>query len=113
MNGINNNLNPRIIRQVLFFVSILSIYLITVYFFGFLIGSIVNTVLIVALMFYIRRNQNALKLFGFSGGVLGGKTEGTFGNQNIKIRYSCMSCGVEVKNVNCQNCGSRIKKPIF
>jgi hypothetical protein len=103
----DGSLKPVIRRQLLFMGMSLGIYLVVTYFFGFLAGFIANTAVLVAVMFLIRKKRpNALRLFGFS-------NESTYSNQEIRLKYSCLSCGAEVKGLECDKCGSKMKKPRF
>ena len=37
-----------------------------------------------------------------------------FSDNSTKMRYICISCGSEMKGiVECNKCGSKMKKPIF
>jgi len=106
----NGNLKPDWAKQLLFIGGSLGLSLLFTYFFGFFVGFVLNLLLIVGIIFYIRSRQSkALKSFGFSderigGGFLSGRTE---------LKYSCLSCGSEVKGARCKKCGSNMKKPLF
>jgi hypothetical protein len=104
------NLRPDLRRQLMFIGGSLGLSLLFTYLFGFLVGFVLNLVFFVGIMFYIRSKQlRALKSFGFSDervgrGFFSGRTE---------LKYSCLSCGAEVKGARCKKCGSSMKKPIF
>ncbi len=105
-----NNLKSDLKRQILFIGASLGLSLLFTYLFGFIVGFILNLAFFIGIMFYIRsRQMRALKSFGFSDervgrGFLSGRTQ---------LRYSCLSCGAEVKDIRCKRCGSSMKKPIF
>jgi hypothetical protein len=103
----DENLKPLIKRQLLLIGASFGIYLIVTYFFGFMAGFIANIAVLLAIVFFIRRKQpNALRMFGFS-------NRSTYSNHEIKLKYSCLACGAEVKGLECDKCGSKMKKPIF
>jgi hypothetical protein len=103
----DESLKPLIKRQLLLMGVGLGIYFVVTYFFGFMAGFIANIAVLLAIIFFIRRKQpNALRMFGFS-------NKSTYSNHEIKLKYSCLSCGAEVKGLECDKCGSKMKKPIF
>lgn len=104
--NVDDSLKPLIKRQLLFIGVSFGIYLVFTHFFGFMIGFIANIAVLLAIIFFIRRKPNALRLFGFS-------NESTYSNHEIKLKYNCLSCGAEVKGLECKKCGSKMKKPYF
>ena len=103
----DESLKPLIKRQLLLMGVSLGIYFVVTYFLGFMAGFIANIAVLLAIIFFIRRNQpNALRMFGFS-------NKNTYSNHEIKLKYSCLSCGAEVNGLECDKCGSKLKKPIF
>jgi hypothetical protein len=107
---LDNNLKPIIKRQLLLMGASIGTYLLVSYFFGFLVGFVVNTAMFLGFMFYIRRRQlTALRSFGFSDDRVGIR----YTNQERKLRYGCISCGSEVNGLECSSCGSKMKKPLF
>jgi hypothetical protein len=96
----------------LFIGASLGIYLLLTYFFGFLVGFIVNTALFIGIILYIRKRQtDALRSFGFSDN---NTTSSQYPIQaSTKLKYSCLSCGTEVKGSKCKKCGSKMKKVVF
>jgi hypothetical protein len=105
-----NNLKPDLKRQILFIGGSLGLSLLFTYLFGFIVGFILNLAFFIGIMFYIRsRQMRALKSFGFSDERVG---RGFFSGRT-QLRYSCLSCGAEVKGIRCKRCGSSMKKPIF
>jgi hypothetical protein len=103
----DESLKPLIKRQLLLMGVSLGIYFVVTYFFGFMAGFIANIAVLLAIIFFIRRKQpNALRMFGFS-------NKSTYSNHEIKLKYTCLACGAEVKGLECDKCGSKMKKPIF
>ena len=104
------NLRPDLRRQLMFIGGSLGLSLLFTYLFGFLVGFVLNLVFFVGIMFYIRSKQlRALKSFGFSDERVGSE----FFSGRTELKYSCLSCGAEVKSARCKRCGSSMKKPIF
>jgi hypothetical protein len=94
----------------LFIGSSLGVTILLTYFFGFPIGFMINIVIFVVIVFYIRRGQTrALRSFGFNGERIGGG----YTNVGVKLKYICLLCGAEVNGSKCGKCGSTMKKPIF
>jgi hypothetical protein len=103
----DESLKPLIKRQLILMGVSLGIYFVVTYFFGFMAGFIANIAVLLAIIFFIRRKQpNTLRMFGFS-------NKSTYSNHEIKLKYSCLSCGTEVKGLECDKCGSKMKKPLF
>jgi hypothetical protein len=106
----DSTLRPVLKRQLLLIGASLGAGLFFTYLFGFFIGLAVNMAVFVGIMFYIRRKQlKALKSLGFSNEAIGGG----YANAGVRLKYLCLSCGVEVKGAKCGNCGSKMKKPLF
>jgi hypothetical protein len=114
----DNTLKPVLKRQLLFIGASLGIYLVVSYFFGFFVAFIVNTALFIGIILYIRKRQNdALRPFGF-GDSSNTNTSSSSSSRyptesSTKLKYSCLSCGAEVKGSKCKKCGSKMKKPVF
>jgi hypothetical protein len=113
----DNTLKPVLKRQVLFIGASLGIYLVISYFFGFLVAFIVNTALFIGIILYIRKRQtDALRSFGFgdSSNTNTSSSSSRYPTESsTKLKYSCLSCGAEVKGSSCRKCGSKMKKPVF
>lgn len=110
----DNTAKPIIKRQLMFVAGSLGICFTVCYFFGFMVALIVNMVLFAGILFYIRKKQSALRSFGFGDEIERRTGFSWFENAVPKVRYICVSCGSEVKDiVQCKNCGSKTKKPIF
>jgi hypothetical protein len=105
----NNPFSPSLKRPLLLIGAGLGIYLVVSYFFGVLVGFIVNTALFIGIIFYIRKKQTAgLRSFGFDNNNYNSNSNNGYDiDTNTKLKYGCISCGAEVK------CGSKMKKPIF
>ena len=103
-------LSPAYKRQIIFVASAFGVGLVMTVFFGFVIGFAINTVLLVAITFYIRyRSTKALKSFGFGSNAPGREYE----TGSTKLKYVCLACGAQVNGARCDKCGSNMKKPIF
>jgi hypothetical protein len=108
-----NNFKMITKRQVLFVGANIGVYLIVNHLFGFFVGFIVNTAIFLAILLYIRKRQlNALGSFESSDKTVVAGTRYS-SNQEMKLRYGCISCSSEVKGSECTNCGSKMKKPLF
>lgn len=83
--------------------------------FGFLVCNIVNTVLFIAIVFYIRRQQlKALGKFGPDEETTWRGVEPLVGRaRGLKLKYLCLVCGGEVSGRTCKICGSHMKKPVL
>ena len=44
------------------------------------------------------------------GSIMGGMLSPTSSNGRMLLKYYCMSCGTEHKQVTCPKCGSKMKK---
>jgi hypothetical protein len=117
----DNTLKPVLKRQLLFIGASLGIYLVVSYFFGFFVAFIVNTALFIGIILYIRKRQNdALRPFGFGDSSNTNTSSSSSSSSSryptessTKLKYSCLSCGAEVKGSKCKRCGSKMKKPVF
>ena len=63
------------------------------------------------LMSYLRM-RSITKRYGIGGvkNFFGSVSSSISGNQNIPLKYYCMSCGKEHKEVSCPSCGSKMKR---
>ncbi len=64
------------------------------------------------LMTYLR-NRSEMKRFGGGGGVrnlFSSFSSAMSDNQSRPLKYYCMSCGKEHKEIACPNCGSKMKR---
>ena len=111
----NNPLIPILKRPLLLIGVGIGTYLVVNYFFGLLVGFIINTALFIGIIFYIRKTQNAgSRLFGFDDNNKNSNSNDRYDiDTNTKLKYICISCGAEVKGSKCKKCGSKMKKPIF
>ena len=69
--------------------------------------AIVGTFLL--LNFYLRR-RTIEKMGSRDGSIMGGMLSPTSSNGRMSLKYYCMSCGTEHKQVTCPKCGSKMKK---
>ena len=111
----NNPLIPILKRPLLLIGVGIGTYLVVNYFFGLLVGFIINTALFIGIIFYVRKRQNAgSRLFGFDDNNKNSNSNDRYDiDTNTKLKYICISCGAEVKGSKCKKCGSKMKKPIF
>lgn len=99
-------------KQIALIAGSFFLGLVLTYYFGFIAGLSFNIVVLVGLVFYIRRSQwKALRNLGFSDEKAGGSFAPT--ESNIPLKYVCMSCGSRVKGAKCATCGSQAKRAIF
>ena len=111
----NNTLKPIIKRQLLFIGGSLAVCFVVSYVFGYFVGIILNMVIFVGILFYVRKKQlSALKSLGFSNEKVGGEGFNWFNTDPVKVRYVCLGCGAEISGISsCNKCGSKMKRPIF
>jgi hypothetical protein len=64
-----------------------------------------------ALTYYLR-NRSEIKRFGGTGGIrdLFDSLSSAFTDQYRPLKYYCMSCGKEHKEIACPSCGSKMKR---
>jgi hypothetical protein len=108
----SSNLKGVWAKQIALIAGSFFLGLILTYYFGFIAGLSLNIVVLVGLVFYIRRSQTkALRKLGFSDEKEGGSFSSP--KPSISLKYVCMSCGSRVKGSKCAACGSQAKKAIF
>lgn len=102
-------------HQLMFVGSSIALSFILAFMFGFIVCSIVNTVLFIAIVFYIRRQQlKALGKFGSDEETTWRGAEPQVGRaKGLKLKYLCLVCGGEVSGRTCKTCGSHMKKPVL
>jgi hypothetical protein len=64
------------------------------------------------LMTYLR-GRSEMKRSGGTGGIrnlFGPFSSSISGNQSRQLRYYCMNCGKEHREIACPNCGSKMKR---
>ena len=99
-------------KQIALIAGSFLLGLVLTYYFGFIAGLSLNIVVLVGLVFYIRRSQQkALRNLGFSDEKAGGSFAPT--EPKISPKYVCMSCGSHVKGAKCATCGSQAKRATF
>ena len=112
--------------QILFVGVSVGISLIVTYFFGFMIGSVLNIVMLFGIIYYIRRKQefgSSSSLFGFSdkspsfsspsSSSSRISSNSSITNTDRNIKYVCLTCSTKVTGRTCRKCGSHMKKPVF
>jgi hypothetical protein len=64
-----------------------------------------------ALTYYLR-SRSEMKRFAGRGGIrdLFGPFSSAFNDQYRPLKYYCMSCGKEHREIACPNCGSKMKR---
>lgn len=99
-------------KQIALIAGSFFLGLILTYYFGFIAGLSLNIVVLIGLVFYIRRSQNkALQNLGFSDEKAGGSYSPP--EPKVSLRYVCLSCGSRVRGSRCSACGSQAKKATF
>jgi hypothetical protein len=61
---------------------------------------------------YYLRSRSEMKRFGGIGGIrdLFGSLSSAFSDQYKPLKYYCMGCGKEHREIACPNCGSKMKR---
>lgn len=99
-------------KQIALIAGSFFLGLILTYYFGFIVGLSINIIVLIGLVFYIRRSQNkALQNLGLSDEKVGGRYSSP--EPRVSLRYVCLSCGSRVKGSRCTACGSQAKKATF
>jgi hypothetical protein len=102
--------------QVLFIVSNLALYIFLRYLFGPLVAVGFEMILFIGILLYvIRANVKVHKIF--SSANMGHSrikdNSHRLNKEETKVKYGCLICGQEVKGLNCNKCGSLVKKAMF
>ena len=122
----DNTIKSMLKLQILFVGVSVGISLIVTYFFGFMIGSVLNIVMLFGIIYYIRRKQEfgsfSSSLFGFSDKSPSPSpsspssrisSNSSITNTDRNIKYVCLTCSTKVTGRTCRKCGSYMKKPVF
>ena len=125
----DNTIKSMLKLQILFVGVSVGISLIVTYFFGFMIGSVLNIVMLFGIIYYIRRKQtkefgsssSSSSLFGFSNKSASSSSSSSSSrissnsitNTDRNIKYVCLTCSTKVTGRTCRKCGSHMKKPVF
>ena len=124
----DNTIKSMLKLQILFVGVSVGISLIVTYFFGFMIGSVLNIVMLFGIIYYIRRKQtkefgsssSSSSLFGFSDKSPSPSSSSSrisnnssITNTDRNIKYVCLTCSTKVTGRTCRKCGSHMKKPVF
>jgi ribosomal protein L40E len=100
------------VKQIALIAGSFLLGLVLTYYFGFIAGLSLNIIVLIGLVFYIRRSQQkALRNLGFSDEKAGGSFAPA--ESRISLKYVCMSCGSRVKGAKCATCGSQAKRATF
>lgn len=102
--------------QVLFIVANLALYLFLRYLFGSLVAVGFEMVLFIGILLYvIRANAKVHKIFSSTNLDHSRVRVNShrLNKEEIKVKYACLLCGQEVKGLNCNKCGSLLKKAMF
>jgi hypothetical protein len=113
MNKINNIIKPILKRHLLIIGIGAALYFLISYFFGFLIGLIVNTVFLVCFILHIRiiEGQNLrTNPVNYRRAVNIGRLPA---DETARLKYICLYCGAQVWDRQCSKCGSKVRKPLF
>ena len=102
--------------QILFIVSNLALYIFLRYLFGPLVAVGFEMILFIGILLYvIRANAKVHKIF--SSANMGHSrikdNSNRLNKEEIKVKYACLLCGQEVEGLNCNKCGSLLKKAMF
>ena len=102
--------------QILLIVSNLALYIILRYLFGPLVAVGFEMILFIGILLYvIRANAKVHKIF--SSANMGHSRIKDYSHrlnkEEIKVKYACLLCGQEVEGLNCNKCGSLLKKAMF
>ena len=82
----------------------------------FLLPFPVDMIIVFGVLFVIsffRGRMRFMQRYGRKGGIrdlFGLSSSFTSGNPQKPLRYYCMSCGNEHKDIACPNCGSKMKR---
>ena len=113
MNKINNIIKPILKRQLLIIGIGVALYFLISYFFGFLIGFMVNTLFLVCFMFHIRRidsKNHRTNLVNYRRAVNIGRLPA---DETARLKYICLSCGAEVWDRQCTKCDPKFENYYF
>jgi hypothetical protein len=99
-----------IIHRLKWFALFMGVGFILVFLIPFPYDSISVTGLF-ALTYYLR-SRSEMKRFTGRGGIrdLFGSFSSAFTDQYRPLKYYCMSCGKEHREIECPNCGSKMKR---
>ena len=113
MNKINNIIKPILKRQLLIIGIGVGLYFLISYFFGLLIGFMVNTLFLICFIFHFRRidsKNRRTNLVNYRRAVNIGRLPA---DETARLKYNCLSCGAEVWDRQSNKCGSKVRKPLF
>ena len=102
--------------QILLIVSNLALYIFLRYLFGPLVAVGFEMILFIGILLYvIRANAKVHKIFSSTNmdHFRIKNNSNRLNKEEIKVKYACLLCGQEVKGLNCNKCGSLLKKVMF
>jgi hypothetical protein len=102
--------------QILLIVSNLALYIFLRYLFGPLVAVGFEMILFIGILLYvIRANAKVHKIFSSTNMDHSRIKDNShrLNKEGIKVKYACLLCGQEVKGLNCNKCGSLLKKAMF
>jgi hypothetical protein len=102
--------------QILFIVSNLALYIFLRYLFGPLVAVGFEMILFIGILLYvIKANAKVHKIFSSANmdhfRIKNNSTR--LNKEEIKVKYACLLCGQEAEGLNCNKCGSLLKKAMF
>jgi hypothetical protein len=108
--NIDNDAKRLIIHRLKWFAFFMGIGTILVFLVPYPF-DIISIAGLFALTYYLR-SRSEMKRFGVTGGIrdLFGSLSSAFNDQYKPLKYYCMRCGKEHKEMACPNCGSKMKR---
>ncbi len=109
--NIDNDTKRLIIRRLMWLGLFMGVGVILVFLIPFPLDFISVSGLFV-LTYYLRSRSEMKRFGGRGGGIrnLFGSFSSAFSDQYRPLKYYCMSCGKEHKEIACPNCGSKMKR---
>jgi hypothetical protein len=102
--------------QVLFIVASLALYIFLRYLFGPFVAVGFDMILFIGILLYVTRaNAKVNKIFSSTNMGYSRIKDNShrLNKEEINVKYGCLLCGQEVKGLNCNKCGSLLKKALF
>ncbi|HET7147630.1 MAG TPA: hypothetical protein VFI73_03945 [Candidatus Nitrosopolaris sp.] len=101
--------NSKLIKRgLLFAFALMGASMLATYFFGFVIGFMLNVFMFIGVILYIQRKAFNVERRGYYGGSSSANAD-----FNTKLAYVCLACGNKVSERTCRECGSHMKKVVF
>jgi hypothetical protein len=110
MSSNYNNNNTQFFLSVMIWLGIsLGISLNISLLLPFPISLVVIIGIFILLNFYMRRRlMQRMRMSG--GGMFSSMPSSLTVGDSSSLKYSCMNCGIQHKDISCPNCGSKMKK---